>query len=205
MQITDNLNGRYNYLQNMTGKNDSALQGSGYHFSDAITMADSEDEGTFLGLTMIPEEGKTVVYGMRAMLSEESTPDKPIVQIISNLDGQKEIYNVDISKVDPKNASRMEIFALCCYEDKMGTGTGSTFGSFHTLKMYEETAKQNGQMKTVDESLSAWEQFTDEKRNWCAISEAALETLKNYNSPDAKILDLILKGQKLLTIFSKYA
>ena len=82
----------------------------------AVTEAASEDEGIFLGLTMIPEEGSSVVYGMRAMLSEESTPDKPIVQIISNLDGKKEVYNIDISQVDPQNATRMDMFALCSYE-----------------------------------------------------------------------------------------
>ena len=42
----------------------------------AVTIAETEDEGEFLGLTMVPEEGQSVTYGMLAMLSEKSTPDK---------------------------------------------------------------------------------------------------------------------------------
>lgn len=39
----------------------------------AVTRGE-EDGGEFLGLTMLPEEGKSMVYGMRAMLSNRSTP-----------------------------------------------------------------------------------------------------------------------------------
>lgn len=169
----------------------------------AVTEAASEDEGIFLGLTMIPEEGSSVVYGMRAMLSEESTPDKPIVQIISNLDGKKEVYNIDISQVDPQNATRMEMFALCSYEDKYGTGTGSTFGSFKTLQIYEETAKQNGCTKQIDVSISAWEQFRTEKVDWVEQTEMVCNILKEC--ADAKALDLFSKGKKLLTMYERYS
>ena len=70
----------------------------------AVSIAETEDGGEFLGLTMVPEEGQSVTYGMRAMLSEKSTPDNPIVQVVSNLGGKKVIYNVEVNKVNPNNA-----------------------------------------------------------------------------------------------------
>lgn len=76
---------------------------------------------------------------------------------------EKEVFDIEIKKIDPKNASRMEMFALCCYEDKYGTGTGSTFGSFHTFRMYEETAIQNGYLNRENDQMSALEQFRNEK------------------------------------------
>lgn len=172
-------------------------------FSGAVAKnEEGESEGKFLGLTMLPEEGKSVVYGMRAMLSDKSTPNKPIVQVISNLDGKKEVFDVDISKIDPQNASRIEMFALCSYEDKYGIGTGSTFGSFHTFRMYEETAKQNGCIKQINEGVSAWEQFRNEKVNWVSTCEFVLDILQTFKEPN--VIDLFLKGKKLLNVYSKY-
>ena len=38
---------------------------------------------------MVPEEGEEMTYGMTAILLPESTPGKPIVQIISDLRGNR--------------------------------------------------------------------------------------------------------------------
>lgn len=171
-------------------------------FSDAVEKVDQISEGELLGMTMLPEDGESTVYGMSAKLSCESTPDKPIVQVISNINGEEEIFNVDINSVDPKNASRMEMFALCCYEDKIGRGTSSTFGSYHTFRMYEETAKQNGFYRNKNENVSAWEQFNNEKLDWFQICEEVCDYLKD--SKDAKILDLWLKGRQLLELYARY-
>ncbi len=102
----------------------------------AVTIAETEDEGEFLGLTMVPEKGQAVTYGMRAMLSGKSTPDNPIVQVVSNLGGEKVIYNVEVNKVNPNNATMLEMFALLSYTDKMGITDGGTFGSHQQLEVY---------------------------------------------------------------------
>ncbi len=197
MQVSSISNNEYRYGQ--VGRKQIAETES---HSTAVTEVATEGEGTFLGLTMIPEEGKSVVYGMRAMLSEESTPDRPIVQIISNLDGKKEVFNVDISQVDPENATRMEMFALCSYADKMGQGTGSTFGSFQTLKICEETANLNGVSKVVNAAGTEWEAFQTEKIDWPQLVEQVCDIWKE--STNAKVLDLFSKGKKLLGMFEKY-
>lgn len=202
MQVSNTL-GSQNFYQSsrVTKKtSDSRLD----EFSSAVTRSEEgEGEGQFLGLTMLPEEGSAVVYGMRAMLSDKSTPDKTIVQVVSNLDGKKEVFDVDISKVNPENASRIEMFALCSYEDKYGTGTGSTFGSFQSFRIYEETAKENGYMMQVKDGMSTWEQFRNEKVNWVKMCESVLDILQTFKDP--KVMDLFSKGKKLLNLYSKYA
>lgn len=149
------------YLRNTVLENDTG----------AVTIAQNEEEGEFLGLTMVPEEGQSVTYGMRAMLSDKSTPTNPIVQVISNLGGKKEIYNVDISKVDPKNATQLEMFALLSYTDKKGITDGGTFGSYQQLQTYAYNASQSGYC----DSLSGEKVFLNERFNWSDIIEKVMQ------------------------------
>lgn len=196
---------------NITNTNDLYQKGSivqskaesSFEVSAAMEKLDCETEGEFLGITMIPEEGQSMVYGMRAMLPKESTASNPIVQVVSNLEGKYEVYNIEINKIDPENATRMEMFALCSYEDKFGEGTGSTFGSFHTFRVYEELASQNGCTKQIKEYDSSWEQFQNEKVNWVELCNQVCNSLKN--SKDTEILDLFVKGKRLQEMYSKYS
>lgn len=130
--------------------------------SNAVSKAENVSKGEFLGLTMVPEPGESNVYGMSALWPEDSTPDKPIVQVISNLGGKKEVYNVDVSKVDPNNASSLEMFALLSYSDKIGISDGGTFGSFHQAKVYAGNAQENGYI----EDLSGHKAFLSYKFDW---------------------------------------
>lgn len=171
-------------------------------FSAAVTKSETEDQGgEFLGLTMLPQEGQEVVYGMRAMLSERSTAEKPIVQVISNENGERQVYDVDLTQVDPEHATRLEMFALCSYADKYSEGTGDTFGSFHTLRMYEENARQNGCTPTVQEYTDTWEQFRTEKVNWKSMCASVMEILQKVNDPS--ILNLFSEGKKLQELFEQ--
>lgn len=129
----------------------------------------AETGGVALGFTMVPEEGKQVVYGMSARLSEKSTKDNPIVQIRSNLNGENKVYSVEINKINPQQASQMEMFALCSYADYMGDGTGSTFGSYHTLRMMQDTAQTSGVTPTVSDGVSAVDNFMNAKKDWVQI------------------------------------
>ncbi len=131
----------------------------------AVTIAECEDEGEFLGITMVPEEGQKVTYGMRAMLSSKSTPDNPIVQVVSNLGGKKQIYNVAVNKVDPNHATQLEMFALLSYSDKMGITDGGTFGSHQQLETYAKNAELNGYCK----SLAGEEVFLSQTYDWTDI------------------------------------
>lgn len=173
------------------------LHGSGQpeEVTGAVTIAEKEDEGEFLGLTMVPEEGQSVTYGMRAMLSEKSTPDNPIVQVVSNLGGEKKIYNVEVNKVDPDNATQLEMFALLSYTDKKGITDGGSFGSFHQLKVYGS----NASMKGYCGSLSGGDVFINEPFEWPVLIE---KMMKDYF--EAEIYKQSEDCQALLDFFAKY-
>ena len=141
----------------------------------AVSIAETEDEGEFLGLTMVPEEGQSVTYGMRAMLSDKSTPDNPIVQVVSNLGGKKVIYNVEVNKVNPNNATQLEMFALLSYTDKMGITDGGTFGSHQQLEVYGGNASSIGYCG----SLSGEDVFLNGRFDWTAIMEKMIQVYKD--------------------------
>lgn len=140
----------------------------------AVSIAETEDKGEFLGLTMVPEEGASVTYGMRAMLSAQSAPDNPIVQVVSNLGGKKVIYNVEVNKVNPEHATQLEMFAWLSYTDKMGITNGGTFGSHQQLEVYGGNASSMGYCG----SLSGADAFLYEKFDWYAMMEKMVQVYK---------------------------
>ena len=71
--------------------------------------------------------------------------------------GGKDV-DVDVSKVDPKNATVIEMFAYCQYADANGTGTHDTFGSFHSMKLVTDPFGEN--------SYSSIEEAMTKKQNW---------------------------------------
>lgn len=140
----------------------------------AVSIAETEDKGEFLGLTMVPEEGASVTYGMRAMLSAQSAPDNPIVQVVSNLGGKKVIYNVEVNKVNPEHATQLEMFAWLSYTDKMGITNGGTFGSHQQLEVYGGNASSMGYYG----SLSGADAFLYKKFDWYAMMEKMVQVYK---------------------------
>lgn len=161
----------------------------------AVSIAETEDGGEFLGLTMVPEEGQSVTYGMRAMLSDKSTPDNPIVQVVSNLGGKKVIYNVEVNKINPNNATQLEMFALLGYTDKMGITDGGTFGSHQQLEVYGGNASSIGYCG----SLSGADVFLNEKFDWTSIMEKMVQVYK-----DAGIENQAEDCKALFDYFSTY-
>ncbi len=163
--------------------------------SSSVTISDIEDRGEFLGLTMVPEEGQNITYGVRALLSDSSTSDNPIVQVVSNLGGKKTIYNVEVNKVNPNNATQLEMFALLSYTDKLGITEGGTFGSHQQLEVYGGNASSIGYCK----SLSGEETFLNERFDWTSIME---KMIKVYQ--DAKIPDQAEECKALFDFFNSY-
>ena len=162
----------------------------------------AETGGVALGFTMVPEEGKQVVYGMSARLSEKSTKDNPIVQIRSNLNGENKVYSVEIRKINPQHASQMEMFALCSYADYMGDGTGSTFGSYHTLRMMQDTAQTSGVTPTVSDGVSAVDNFMNAKKDWVQICKQACDLLKDVS--EISVTNLFMQGKRLTHILESH-
>ncbi len=145
---------------------------------------------------MVPEEGQLIVYGMAAKLLDCSTTNKPIVQISSNLGGKQEYYNVDISKINPENASQIEMFALCCYADEMGLSSNpGTFGSYQKIKYYAENAQMNGYCG----NLEGVDNFFTVRLDWKEIVRKMMDEYLNVGI-DRQYQD----GVNLLELLNKF-
>ena len=99
-----------------------------------------------IGMTMIPYNDN-VSYGVVAKYAEESTVDNPVIEVVSNCGGEKNVYKVNINEVDPNNATMLEMFALLSYADDQGLSTPSLFSSFQELKVLDFLQKHIEEMQ----------------------------------------------------------
>lgn len=160
--------------------------------SNAVTIVEEEGKGEFLGIAMVPEDSGTVTYGMSAKLLESSTSDNPIVQVVSKLGGEKVVYNVEVNKVDPGNATQLEMFALLSYTDEMGITDGGALGSYQKLKVYGSNASQKGYCN----DLSGKDVFVNETFNWNDVMQ---KMMQDYY--DAKIMGQYENCKELVDFF----
>lgn len=92
--------------------------------SSAAQMTEDKNDGRVIGLAMIPYGNMGVSYGMKAQYAPESTKDNPVIQVTSNYGGEWVSYKVNVSEVEPHNASQLEMFALLSYSDDQGLSDG---------------------------------------------------------------------------------
>lgn len=163
--------------------------------SSASELTEENNDNKILGLTMIPEEGSNITYGMRAQYAEESTEDDPIVQVTSNYGGKTVSYNVHINDVDPGRASQLEMFALCSYVDDKGNSDSGTLGSYQKLKYYSLNAQDNGYCS----GLNGTDSFVNAKFNWEVI---VTKMMDDYLS--AGVYNQYQDGNKLLAMFHQF-
>ncbi len=79
----------------------------------------------------------------------------------------EETHFVDINQIDARNATEIKMFALCCYADDTGKGTGGKFGTWQTLNYYRTNAADNGSFQLtnmVNSCLSL-------RQNWLSMIE----------------------------------
>lgn len=162
------------------------------NISSASELTEDKNDSKILGLTMIPEEGSNITYGMRAQYAKESTEKNPIVQVTSNFGGKTVSYNVHINDIDSRNASQLEMFALCSYADDKGISDGGTFGSYQKLKYYSINAQDNGYCSR----LGGTDTFINTKFDWEGIVS---KMMNDYLS--AKVYNQYQDGIKLLSMF----
>ncbi len=167
--------------------------------SAASKQADKQEAGDVLGISMIKEPGTDIFWGMKAKYASCSTPDNPVIYVETNYGGKTVSYNISVNKVDPSNASRLEMFALCSYADDIGIGDNSTFGTFRTLRGYEDMAIHNGYINSETGNLNAFDLYKNEKLNWVDMSKQVMDLL-------FRCIDLAQynKGLSIMDMFSKY-
>ncbi len=59
---------------------------------------------------------------MTAKYAEDDSEDNPVIKVNVTKPNGKEEYLININEVNPRNASEIEMFALCSYADAKGSG-----------------------------------------------------------------------------------
>ena len=186
MQITNNTtSGIY------TNEYKSKSMTKQVSYEDTVKSKTSKTSGKTLGMGFTHDNNSPVSYGMVAKYAENSTEDNPIIKVSV----RSEEYYININEVNPKNASEIEMFALCCYADDKGIGTGGTFGSWQTLNYYKDNAAHNGYFEMPDGTDS----FKSVKQDWMKMVQLMM---KDYM--EAGVFKQALDGKGLLGIFERY-
>ena len=151
-------------------------------------------ESKILGMGFLHNENNTVHYGMCAMYAEDYSEENPVIKVNVTRQGGTEEYRININEVNPRNATEIEMFALCNYADAKGIGTGGTFGSWQTLNYYRDNASHNGYIELTNGTDS----FQSVKQDWMKMVRVMM---KDYM--DAGLFKQSMDGRGLLGIFEK--
>lgn len=144
---TDNMLGRAQYEKTGNNKIDAFYE----DLSSASEKSTSHAVGDALALTAIPYND-SLSYGMLAFNSDRSTEEDPIIKISCNYGGQQRYYDVHVNEVNPRNASAVEMFALCSYMDEKGMTDRGTFGSYSKLQAMGSNASMINGFVDLDDS-----------------------------------------------------
>ena len=133
---------------------------------------------------------------MTAKYAEDDSEDNPVIKVNVTKPNGKEEYLININEVNPRNASEIEMFALCSYADAKGIGTGGTFGSWQTLNYYRDNASHNGYF----ELSNGTDSFQNVKQDWMKMVQLMM---KDYM--EAGLFKQSMDGKGLLGIFERNA
>lgn len=162
-------------------------------FADSVTHRLAK--GKTLGIGSLNEGAMR--YGMTAAYAPNSTAQNPVIQVnVQRGGGRTETFHINIKQINTFNASAIEMFALCNYADDIGMGTGSTFGSWNTLKYYSENAAHNNYGRNIaDTTLDA---FVNERQNWNVL---VAQMMRDY--ANAGLSGQAQDGASLLAMFEQ--
>lgn len=163
----------YNTSYNSIKKNTDSFKES--LVEQSSKQVDIQEEGDVIGIAMIKEPNINQFWGMKAKFALNSTEENPVINVETNYGGKSVAFNISINDIDSQNASQLEIFALSSYADEVGIGDKSKFGTYQTLKNFQEMSIHNGYFDGDSQTNSTWEQFVNNKINW----ESACQKVKN--------------------------
>lgn len=164
-------------------------------YENSMKIEMPETENKVLGIGFLHDKNKPISYGMCAKYAEDYSEDNPVIKVTVQKPNGKEEYHVNINDVNPRNATEIEMFALCNYADAKGIGTGGTFGSWQTLNYYRDNASYNGYF----ELTNGIDLFKSVKQDWMKMVQIMM---KDYM--EAGLFKQSLDGKGLLGIFERY-
>lgn len=140
---------------------------------------------------------------LTASYAYNSTAENPVIEVrISSEDGSRtNIYNVKINEIDPRNATQMEIFALCAHADVQGLSGFDRSGEAYMNLLY--FAGACGDKGYTAENLV---DFTNKQEDWTAvIAEGKTALREESGEADAETAALTEQWYELLgTLMDTY-
>ena len=134
--------------------------------TSTTSMAPSAGDGKVLGMSAIAV-GPNASQTMIARYSENSTEQNPIIMVSL---GDYGSYNISVKDVDPKEATQIEMFALCAYMDDKNITCPGSFGSYNRLKSYIQTAIDMDELPDINNHLNS-----TKKINWLKGLDVAMK------------------------------
>ena len=143
----------------------------------ATSRTTSSDKGKNIGVMTIGDRGFIAKY------ADSSTEEEPIIKVGD--------YEVRVNDVNPKNATKVEMFALMSYMDDKGLTENTGMKSFNKMMAYSSQAEYNGFCSGIYDTEAAW----SKNRDWMSILKNAEETFFDIPETHRQGLDC----QKILT------
>lgn len=105
---------------------------------------------------------------MEARYADDSTTENPIIEVrISEEFGVPTVFRVNINDIDPKNATQLEMFALCSHADAQGIYTSDRNGVAY-ISLIEYAGVGGYEADNITD-------FVGKKQDWTQIVEEALK------------------------------
>lgn len=160
-----------NYLIDVQGKTEY-LELDGRQITVRIMEDNTFLKSPYLGSAYaIGNDGKLVSFD--AGYADDSTAEEPIIEI-RNYDEEGnslgQVYRIVLSQVDPRNATQLEIFALCVHRDKQGLG--------NPKDRYGDSSYLFGKSLGVFQEVSI-QDFTEVKRDWIQAFSDKIQEIRS--------------------------
>ena len=134
------------------------------HFVTAM-FDTSQETNEYLGITTIADGNSNISYVIRTQYAKNSSKANPIIEVVLNYEGNNADKQVYIKRVNPRNATMLEMFALCSYADDVGIYQCEDTSSFQQLKCYAYNMAMDGRCKEI----TNYRDFSKQKLDWDSI------------------------------------
>lgn len=177
MNVT-NVNSGYHADRYAMPTDNDTVPGSipGDSIENAILMPlkrEATEEEKRLGVAFLRHD-MSGLFEMTAEYTASSTTDNPIVKVTVNKgNGVMQEYEIAIHDINPKNATEVEMFALCCYADGNGMSTNSA-NTWELLSQYRNDAFHAGYLPQMFYELEITS-LEDIAIDWTTIVECMMQ------------------------------
>ncbi len=119
-----------------------------------------EKTNEYLGITNVADDKSNLSYFLYARYSHHSTAQEP--RIVVYHQGESTGKKVYINLINPKNATMLEMFALCSYADDTGLYRGEQRVAYAQLQRCARKAAKYG----LYQPIRGYKDFCNHKMNW---------------------------------------